>query len=296
MILQEHGPSSMKLFDLHSHWGTERGYVLRTPEALALQQSTWSSKPSYVSEAEMADYFRRHEAKAILDFGFTKSLPLDAVRPYHDYAIETQAAHPDAIFGLWLQIDPRTGEAGAEELRRCIAASRGFVSVCVSAAGMGFPASDPIYDPFYRVCLERRLPVLVLVGYTGAGAGLPGGDGVELELCHPRYVDKLALRHPELRIIAGRPAWPWQDEMIAVLLHKANVWCELHGWSPKYFTEALKREIPRRLKHKVMFGADYPLLRYERLVEDWRALGYGDEILGKVFVGNAAALFAGTAR
>ena len=31
--------------------------------------------------------------------------------------------------------------------------------------------------------------------------------------------------------------------MIAVLLHKPNVWCELHGWSPKFFTEELKREI-----------------------------------------------------
>jgi predicted TIM-barrel fold metal-dependent hydrolase len=80
--------------------------------------------------------------------------------------------------------------------------------------------------------------------------------------------------------------------MIAVLLHKANVSCELHGWSPKYYTDALKREIPRRLKHKIMFGADYPLLRYERLVQDWRDLGYADDILERVFSGNATALFA----
>jgi predicted TIM-barrel fold metal-dependent hydrolase len=49
----------------------------------------------------------------------------------------------------------------------------------------------------------------------------------------------------ELTIIAARPAWPWQSEMIAVLLHKPNVWHELHGWSPKYFTDELKRDIPR---------------------------------------------------
>jgi predicted TIM-barrel fold metal-dependent hydrolase len=280
------------LFDLHSHWGTERGYPLRSAAALAVQQHTWNSQPSYVSEAEMVGYFRQQRVRTILDFGFTKSLPLAEVRPLHDYAIATQQQYADAIYGLWLQIDPRTGEAGAAELARCIAASGGFVSICVSAAGMGYPASDPIYDPFYRVCLAARRPVLVLVGYTGAGAGLPGGDGVELELCHPRYVDKLALRYPELKIIAGRPAWPWQDEMIAVLLHKANVSCELHGWSPKYFTDTLKREIPRRLKHKIMFGADYPLLRYERLVQDWRDLGYGDEILHRVFAANAEALFA----
>ncbi len=33
-------------------------------------------------------------------------------------------AYPDAIFGHWLQIDPRLGEAGAAELERCIRASR----------------------------------------------------------------------------------------------------------------------------------------------------------------------------
>jgi uncharacterized protein len=283
----------MRLFDLHSHWGTKRGYVLQTPEELARQQQTWGSTPRYDTDEEMADYFRRNQVRAILDFGFTKRMSLDRVREYHDYAIETQRRFPDAIFGNWLQIDPRTGDEGAAEMRRCIEASSGFIGYCVSAAGMGYVASDPIYDPFYRLSIERGLPILVLVGYTGAGAGLPGGQGVKLELCHPRYVDELAIRHPELRIVTGRPAWPWQDEMIAVMLHKPNVWAELHGWSPKYLTEPLRREIARRLKRRVMFGADYPLFRYERLVEDWRKLGFDDETLECVFHRNAEELFAG---
>jgi len=285
----------VRLFDLHSHWGTKRGYVLQTPEELARQQHTWGSLPRYDSEEEMADYFRRNEVRAILDFGFTKRMPLDEVRPYHDYAIDTQRRFPDVIHGHWLQIDPRTGRAGADEMRRCIEASSGFIGYCVSAAGMGYPASDPIYDPFYELSLETRRPVLVLVGYTGAGAGLPGGSGVKLELCHPRYVDELAIRYPALTIITGRPAWPWQDDMIAVMLHKPNVWAELHGWSPKYLTEPLRRDIARRLMRRVMFGADYPLFRYERLVEDWRSLGFKEEVLERVFHRNAEELFAGLA-
>jgi predicted TIM-barrel fold metal-dependent hydrolase len=39
-----------------------------------------------------------------------------------------------------------------------------------------------------------------------------------------------------------------------------------------------------------MFGGDYPLFRYERLVDDWKALGYADDVLGDVFSGNAARL------
>ncbi len=104
-------------------------------------------------------------------------------------------------------------------------------------------------------------------------------------------MDEVAARYPELTIIAGRVAWPWQDDMIAVLLHKPNVWYELHGWSPKYYPDSLKREIPRRLRDRVLFGADFPLLTYERLVADWHAEGYSVEVLQKIFRDNAQELF-----
>jgi predicted TIM-barrel fold metal-dependent hydrolase len=282
----------MKLIDLHSHWGTKKAYVLRTEAALAQQRQTWNSDPKYHTEAEMADYFRASGVKAILDFGFTKDLPLAETRQYHDYALETQRSYPDAILGSWLQINPRTGAEGAAELRRCIDSSEGFVGFGASGSGTGIPACDPIYDPFYDVSVAAGRPVLVFVGTTGAGAGLPGGGGMVLDHSHPRHVDALAARRPELTIIAARPAWPWQEEMIAVMLHKPNVWCELHGWSPKYLTDSLKREVSRRLKNRVMFGADYPLFTYERLVAYWRTLGYDEEVLQKVFHGNAAALLS----
>jgi uncharacterized protein len=281
----------MKLFDLHSHWGTRRGYVLRTEAELAQQRRTWNSDPKYVTEAQMAAYLREQDVCTILDFGFTKSLPIAEARPYHDYAIEMQAAYPDAVFGNWLQIDPRTGREGADEFRRCVQASKGFVGICVSAPGMGYPASDPIYAPFYEASVEVDRPVLVLVGTTGSGAGLPGGGGVLLDLAHPRYIDAVAARYPKLKIIAGRNPWPWAEEMVAVMLHKPNVWIEFHGWSPKYLPDALKHEITRRLKHRVLFGADYPLFTYERLVKDWRDLGFDDVTLRRLFTENATALF-----
>jgi hypothetical protein len=65
----------------------------------------------------------------------------------------------------------------------------------------------------------------------------------------------------------------------------------VHGWSPKYLTDALKREIRTRLKDRVMFGADYPLFRYERLIDDWASLGYDDDVLARVFHRNAERLF-----
>ena len=66
---------------------------------------------------------------------------------------------------------------------------------------------------------------------------------------------------PDLTIIAGRPAWPWQDDMISILLHKPNVWNELHGWSPKYLTDALKRCRFNQKKTADFLGLTYHQLR-----------------------------------
>ena len=281
----------MRIFDVHSHWGTERGYPLRTPAELAKQNYTWRSDARYVTEEAMAAHFREHDAQVILDLGFTKDLPMPEVRQFHDYVLDTQRRFPDVIAGNWVSFDPRVGAPAVDEFRRCVESSEGFIGLCVAGASVGFPCNDPIFFPLYEASMTFRRPILVTVGYTGRGGGLPGGNGIRLELCHPRYIDDLAARFPELQVIAGRPAWPWQDEMIAVLLHKANVWNELHGWRPKHFTDALKREIPRRLSDKIMFGADYPLLKYDQLVSDWLDLGYDEATMDKVFRRNAQALF-----
>jgi predicted TIM-barrel fold metal-dependent hydrolase len=285
----------MRIIDLHSHWGTRRGYPFQTPEELAQQRRVFRSDPSYVTEDEMAEHFRAMNVQVMLDLG-VRCTSLEELRSLHDYALDVQRQFPDVVLGNWLHIDPRTGPAGLEELDRCVSAKAGLVGLAVAGAGFNVTASDPAYDPFYRFCIGTGTPVLLMVGYTGLGATLPGGGGVVLECSHPRYVDQVAARYPELTIVASRPAWPWQTEMIAVLLHKANVWYELHGWSPRYFTPDLKLEISRRLQDRVMFGADYPLLRYERLIADWKAEGYSPEVLEKVLYRNAENFLAGLRR
>jgi predicted TIM-barrel fold metal-dependent hydrolase len=281
----------MKMIDIHSHWGTRRGYTLRTDEELAQQKKTWNSEPKYATEDQMADYFRSSNVRAVLDFGFTKFIPLDEARAVHDYGFETERANADAIIGHWIHIDPHTGLEGVRELRRCFENAPGFIGFAVSGSGSG-PPSDPAWKPFYELCIEAKIPALIFVGTTGLGAGLPGGDGILLDDCHPRHLDQVAAKHPQLQIVAARPGWPWQAETIAVLMHKRNIWYEVHGWSPKYFTPDLKHEIPRRLRERVMFGADYPLFTYERLVRDWRSEGYAEDVLEDVFVNNAERFLA----
>lgn len=279
-----------KKIDMHSHWGTRRGYPMQTPDELALQRSTWNSEPKFSTEDQMCDYFRAQKVMAVLDLGFPRFLPVQEMREHHDYAFGVQRAHPDVVIGHWVHFDPRVGEEGVRELRRCADVAPGFLGLCVAGSGTA-PASDEKYVPYYKLCIEARIPVLICVGTTAYGSGARGGLGVLLDDAHPRHLDYVAAKYPDLTLIAGRPGWPWQAETNAVLLHKRNVWYELHGWSPKYHDQELKREITRRLKDRVMFGADYPMISYERLEADWRAEGYNEDTLARVFHKNAQSFF-----
>src|SRR2546430_9070955 len=96
-----------RIFDMHSHWGTRRGYPFQTPEELAQQERVFRSKPSYVSEVDMAEHFRATGVRAILDLGVRAPAPIDEIRALHDSAFDTQKQHADVIAGHWLHIDPR---------------------------------------------------------------------------------------------------------------------------------------------------------------------------------------------
>jgi predicted TIM-barrel fold metal-dependent hydrolase len=282
----------MRIFDCHSHWGTKKGYLFRTEAELARQEKIWKTPVHYYTEDEQAEYFRSNNARAILDISWIKSLPMNEMRQYHDYVFAEQRKHSDVYFGQWLQFDPVKGVADAvREFERCISLKAGFVGLCINGQVTGVPASDPTWDPFYKASIDAGAPVMILCGLTGVGQGLPGGKGIILDNGHPRHIDAVAARFPELKVLAARPAYPWQDEMIAILIHKPNVSYELHGWGPKQFAPALKREIGRRLQDRVMFGCDFPVLKYEKVTADWRAEGYTEEVLEKVFCKNAEAYF-----
>ena len=286
----------MKIFDCHSHWSTSRGTLFRTEAEQANQARIWGTEFKFQTEQEMTDTFRKANARVILDLATTilYDHTLDEIREIHDYSYEQQRKHSDVIFGHWLSLDPRLGKDGVREFQRSIEQNAGFIGFAVvGQVKDGYPASDPIWDPYYKASIDAKVPVLIHSGLTGIGQGMPGGLGIILDHGHPRHIDAVAARFPELQILAARPAYPWQDEMIAVLLHKANVSYELHGWSPKAFSPALKREIGGRLQDRIMFGCDYPVLKYDMLFERWRGLGYSDEVLQKVFHLNAERYFPG---
>jgi len=150
-----------------------------------------------------------------------------------------------------------------------------------------YSVDDARFGPLFGAISDLGVPVMVDVGTTGMGAGMPGGDGAVIRHAHPQAVDALAATFPRLTVVAAHPGWPWVDEMTAVALHKGNVYWELSGWAPKHFPPSLKTDIRGRLQDKIMFGTDYPSLPLDRLLREWDELGFSDEVMDKVFHANA---------
>jgi predicted TIM-barrel fold metal-dependent hydrolase len=126
-----------------------------------------------------------------------------------------------------------------------------------------FPNDRKAY-PLYEVIAEAKLPALFHTGHSGMGTGMPGGGGIRLKYGNPMYVDDVAVDFPDMPIILAHPSWPWQDEALSICLHKPQVYIDLSGWSPKYFPPQLVHYANTQLKHKMLFGSDFPLIKPDR--------------------------------
>ncbi len=154
-----------------------------------------------------------------------------------------------------------------------------------------FYLNDRRFYPLWETCSALKIPLLIHTGTTGVGAGVPGGNGLKLKYARPiPYIDDIAADFPDLTIIGAHPSWPWQEEMLALAVHKTNVYIDLSGWSPKYFSPSLIKYTNTLLQDRVLFGSDYPFLSPERWISDFEKVGFKPEIWDKILLENARRL------
>ena len=236
---------------------------------------------------DMAAYYRERRMACVV-------FPVDepgARSPHatNDAVIALAERHPDVVIPF-ASVDPARGAAGLREVERLIATGRvrGFKFHPQTQA---FYANDAAVYPFYERIEAARLPIIVHTGHSGMGTGMRGGGGIRLKYGNPMLLDDVAVDFPDMPIIMAHPSFPWQDEALSVCLHKPNVYIDLSGWSPKYFPANLVQYANTQLKHKVLFGSDYPVLTPDRWLRDFAALPIKDEVRPLILKANAAKLF-----
>jgi predicted TIM-barrel fold metal-dependent hydrolase len=274
----------LRRLDLHAYPGTQPWIDSQGVFVEALGKY-WNRPWEAASEEAVIDTFTAAGVEVVL-VAFDIESVVGAPPCTNDYVTEMRAKYPERIVHTWGAVDPHKGEQAIAEAKRAVT-ELGVLGFHFHPIMGRYRVDDPELQPLFETISGLGVPVMIDVGTTGMGAGMPGGLGSRIEHAHPIAVDNLAAAFPDLTIIAAHPGWPWVDEMTAVALHKGNVFWELSGWAPKYFPEQLKRDIRGRLQHKIMFGSDHPSLPYERIFTEWEQLGYTDDVLEDVFHRNA---------
>ncbi len=280
-------PAAVVAIDVHVHAERSRsGHDPLPPELRAAAARYFHNDEPLPSVDDVAAYYRERKMAAVV---FTVDWESRSGRPPIPNEEIAEAARENAdVLIPFASVDPARPDA-LERVRRLIADYdvKGFkFHPNVQAF---FPNDRSVY-PLYEAIAEAGLPALFHTGHSGIGTGLPGGGGLRLKYSNPMCLDDVAADIPELQIVLAHPSFPWQDEAISICLHKANVWIDLSGWSPKYFPPQLVQYANTQLREKVLFGSDFPLITPDRWLADFEQAPFRDEVRPLILKENAVRL------
>jgi predicted TIM-barrel fold metal-dependent hydrolase len=281
-------PSWVRAIDTHVHLSDEVWAATVGDERARTIARAFGRTQVVVPVEEMADLYRSRRMMAVL-VNTTDATATGRRSVPNEHIAQVVGAHPDVFLGYGV-IDPWQGKLAEEEIRRI--ADLGLVGIGeLNPARQLFSPDDPRFHPLWARAAELGLVVLFHGGYAAAGSNTPGGGGVKLRYARPVLLDDLAADFPALRIVCGHPSWPWEAEALAVTMHKSNVYLDLSGVAPKYFSAELRQYVRRRIPDKVLFGTDWPSLGVDRWLTEFTEIGLEQEVVDKVLLANALRLF-----
>ncbi|MBV9380438.1 MAG: amidohydrolase [Streptosporangiaceae bacterium] len=282
---------SLAAIDVHVHVESDgHGCYSLDDELLAASARYFKSDHDRAPSLEQIAYHYRERQMAAVVF------TVDATTATGHQALSSADIadrardHADVLIPFG-SVDPLAGPAAIDRARALVE-SHGVRGFKFHPSLQGFSPDDRQFYPLYGAIEELGVPALFHTGQTGIGAGLPGGRGIKLRLSDPMLLDDVAADFPGMTVILAHPSVPWQDSAISIATHKANVYIDLSGWSPKYFPPQLVRAANSYLQDKVLFGTDYPLLTPDRWLRDFDLLDIKPDVRPKILKANAARMLS----
>ncbi len=276
----------MRAIDVHVHPST-RGI---DKDACSYFKRDLADLPT--AEHDFAALFARHDVKALL-IGWHPSTVTRGTHNTNEHVIDLACRYPEAFAGVLASLDTSAPDVDqlarrAQELVRN-AVVKGFK---FHPPDQGFYPHDRKYYPIWEVLQAASKPVMFHTGFTVLGANTDGGRGIGLDYGRPIHLDTLARDFPNMKIVAAHPGWPWQEELIAVITHKRNVYADTSGYLAEQLPEIFRSAMRGRLQGKILFGTDFPYVDLEKALVSFDKLGFEDTSREKILFANAVDLFA----
>lgn len=274
--------------DMHVHLPTASFLQVTLKPYVAAAERFFRNKVSVRQMEEVARQYADWDMIAVLlawDAETATGLP----RLANDEVADLVKTFPKQFVGF-ASVDPWKGKWAIDEIERAVT-ELGLIGAKFHPGIQAFYPNDTRFYPLYEKLSELKVPALFHTGTNGLGAGTPGGMGIKMDYTRPIYLDHVAADFPNLTIIGAHPAWPWHEEMLAIIGHKSNVYMDLSGWSPRYIPKVIMDEARTRFQDRILFGSDFPFITPERWLSDFDTLeGFKPEVRQKILYGNSAAL------
>lgn len=202
--------------------------------------------------------------------------------------VEAVASYPDRFLGF-LGVDLENIDRGLGEVREYASAPNvKGISIEPGSARRPRWCDDASLEPIYELALERDLPVSISL--SGLLSALGGHD---ISWSSPVSIQRVARRHPELKIVVSHAAWPYAHEMMLVALASPNVYVspDLYASTAGMMcADTYVKGANMFLEDRMLFGSAYPVRDVQDAVADFLKMGWREEILPALLWRNAARL------
>jgi predicted TIM-barrel fold metal-dependent hydrolase len=184
-----------------------------------------------------------------LDYGLVGPETLPVERVIEEYAAFVRK-HPDRLV-FCTSIDARRSDA-ARLLRKSIDDLGARLLKLYPPSGF-YPNDQDLVYPLYKICAERRIPVMLHIGPAPALS-------FRAKYSHPIHMDDVAADFPELPLILAHAGYGWWRDALALARSRPNLYLELSGWgllssTPQHILQPL-REMLDVVPGRVIFGTD----------------------------------------
>lgn len=184
------------------------------------------------------------------------------LKPYPERFIGFTGSNPLIVDGNLLS-NGAFDQKNWENTRRSIT-ELGFKGIKLLPAYGHYSPLDPRVYPFYALAAELNVPLIIHMGGTPVRHAALG-------FAKPIDVDQILFEFPTLRINMPHLGWPWEDELLAIMVRSPNLYTDISFIGEMGLQRVAHKLITARnfgVISRVMFGTD-PLCRPLKFYLDW---------------------------
>ena len=277
----------MSVFDVHVHI---QPWHMVKPEVLAMidDDSHAGAKEILANPENLLHFLDAEGIERACCINYVSPDVMGFTREVNDWIADFTREHRDRLIAVG-SVNPLHEMNVRDEIRRVLDLGIGMIKIHPPHqlfSPNGYRGELWQLAEIYRECEERGVPVMF---HTGTSV-FPRARNV---FADPMPIDDVAIDFPSLPIILAHAGRPLYGETALFLARRhRNVHVDISGIPPKLLLTYFPRVAS--IADKVLWGTDWPspgVSSPRKNVEQFRALGLGEDVERKVLWENAATLF-----